>query len=82
MQRRVVTIMPDSAALSWKREAISKTLPLLYLRIHREYDCETCGTAVSNVPTRADCRDTGKRLNEGIVASSDGGVRDECHVAR
>lgn len=30
----------DSAALSWKHEAISKTLPLLYLRIHG-YDCET-----------------------------------------
>jgi len=29
----------DSAALSWKHEAISKTLPLLYLRIHG-YDCE------------------------------------------
>jgi len=35
------TIALDSAALSWKREAISKTLPLLYLRIHCEYDCET-----------------------------------------
>lgn len=29
------------------------------------------GTAVSNVPTWADCRNTGKRLNERIVASSE-----------
>lgn len=31
----------------------------------------TTATAVSNVPTWADCRNTGKRLNERIVASSE-----------
>jgi len=40
------------------------------------------GTAVSNVPTRADCRNTGKRLNEGIVASSDGGAHDHRVTSR
>lgn len=65
----------DSAAHSWKHEAISKTLPLLYLHIHG-YDCEDVERAVSNVPTWADCRNTGKRLNERIVASSSGEVCD------
>lgn len=46
----------------------------------RRFHCFICsftdttarrGTAVSNVPTWADCRNTGKRLNERIVASSE-----------
>lgn len=42
----------------------------------RGYDCEDVERAVSNVPTWVDCRNTGKRLNERIVASSGGGVCD------
>jgi len=60
--------MLDSAALSWKREAISKTLPLLYLRIHCASMTVRRGTAVSNVPTlELIAAIPGKGLTKGLL---------------